>query len=130
MSAKVRMATYDGTLPVPSVVGRELPLDHPLRRNVPEQLRDYFDLYVVEIDGRLAGITDEYGTCHWAALHFTKDRVERAVLDGPGVDEDLRGFDPTKEGGGGPCPRCGREMEPWVYAAVCTPCAWDLAGAR
>jgi hypothetical protein len=41
------------------------------------------------------------------------------------IDEDLRGFDPTKEGAGGPCARCGREQEPWRYSDVCQACLWD-----
>jgi hypothetical protein len=47
--------------------------------------------------------------------------VVEAELD----DEDLSGFDPTKEGGGGPCERCGRRFEPWMYSALCQACIWD-----
>jgi hypothetical protein len=43
--------------------------------------------------------------------------------------DELRDFDPCAEGGGGPCERCGRRFEPWVYARLCQACVWDEAGA-
>lgn len=51
------------------------------------------------------------------------------LSDGDEEDE-LRDFDPTKEGGGGPCERCGYQQEPWRFSRFCQACIWDLAGAR
>ena len=42
-------------------------------------VRDYADLYEMNIDGVFAGITDEYGTCYYAAPGFTLVQVEAAV---------------------------------------------------
>lgn len=43
-------------------------------------------------------------------------------------EDELRDFDPTKEGG--KCERCGAEMPPWRFAKVCGACAWDINLAR
>ena len=42
-------------------------------------VRDYADLYELHIDGRFAGITDEYGTCHYATVGFTTAQIEDTV---------------------------------------------------
>lgn len=49
-----------------------------------------------------------------------------AAMSPPDDDgEDLTNFDPTKEGGGGPCLACGLRFDPWVYSRYCQACIWD-----
>ncbi len=50
--------------------------------------------------------------------------------EGDAGGEDLSRFDPTLEGGGGPCAVCGIEMQPWRYAKNCAGCEWDRSQAR
>lgn len=61
---------------------RLIPPNARLRGRVKPELRDYADLYEVEIGRRWAGITDEYGTCHFAANGFSATDVEKAVAAG------------------------------------------------
>jgi hypothetical protein len=63
------------------VHSRLIPLDDRLRDRVKPELRDYADLYEVEIGQRWAGVTDEYGSCHFSANGFSRDDVEKAVAD-------------------------------------------------
>jgi hypothetical protein len=45
-------------------------------------------------------------------------------------DDELRDYDPTQEGGGGPCERCGYEQEPWRFSRLCQACIWDSADSE
>lgn len=41
------------------------------------------------------------------------------------IEDELADFDPTQEGGGQPCERCGGWQEPWRYSRLCQGCIWD-----
>lgn len=63
----------------------EIPLDDPLRAEIPEALRDYADLYALELaDGQVIAVTDEYGTCHWAKLGWPTNAIESLLLNEDG----------------------------------------------
>jgi hypothetical protein len=57
---------------------------------------------------------------------MTDQSSEPMVSD---FDEE-RDFDPTQEGGGDPCERCGVRQEPWRYSRLCQGCIWDDQAAR
>jgi hypothetical protein len=65
--------------------------DHDLRERLPSDLRQYGDLYALVKGGTVVGVTDEYGTCHWAAEGWTLKSVEDLILNKDGsVREDVK----------------------------------------
>lgn len=64
--------------------GFELTPEHYLRERVPSDLRQYGDLYAVVKGDVVLGVTDEYGTCHWAAEGWTLKLVEDLLLNKDG----------------------------------------------
>jgi hypothetical protein len=76
-----------------------------------------------EIPGRIASAKQ-----HAIEEHGELDRLRALQPDG---EDELRDFDPTQAGGGGPCAWCRAEMQPWYFGEVCQGCLWDeSAGHR
>jgi hypothetical protein len=61
-----------------TVTAREIPLSDRIRERLPSFLRDAVDVYELHRGDRFLGITDEYGTCYYAAAGFTPADIEAA----------------------------------------------------
>lgn len=70
------------------LTSRELDSESALRKLLPPHVRDGSELYVLMLDGQTVGVTDEYGTCHWAAGGRSKAEVEHMILRPDGTPRD------------------------------------------
>lgn len=61
-----------------TITSRNIPQYNRLRLFIPATLRERNGMHGIKVNGLFVGITDQYGTCHYAIPGYTKEQVEEA----------------------------------------------------